>query len=1043
MSSRHRSVRGRVLSGIAVTGISALMMSVPVASQAAEQQGGAAPVPSTGLSEPDSAWTPPENVNRSPEGGVAPAEQWDAPGKERSSKRRTAAAQSSASTVSCESGQATGVLPQYPMERFRISDRVQIGVNTFNGNMVATARDLTIRGTGQNLSLNHVYNSKLSGGGTYGSGWNINAGGDIGLTFEGDDAVLHGASGYCATFTADGSGGFDPAPGVDAELAQLSDGSYELTWNGSNKTWSFTEQGWLSAQADRNGNANTYRYNDDGTLASVTDSQGRVTTFSHDSGGRITGITDPTGTSAGKYTYNDAGRMTTFTDRGGNRYLLNYTDSGNLSRLTLPDYSQYVFSYNSADQVTEVHEPNGTTVAVTEFSYGDHTTTQTDPNGNETVYTYDERGRQIKAVDALGNEQSKTWTPNSDVQTNTNGLNNSTTSEYDRLNNLVGTKLPTGAETTVGYDSSTHPHLPTSITDPQERTKTRSYDEAGNLTEVRSADLDKTLRANTYNSDGTLAKQVNGNGAATTYSYDEAGNLTEIQQPGPLGSITYTYDALSRVTSVTDGNGNTTEYSYDKLDRVVSVSHNGTVSQTMSYNSLGKMTARETSSATTTFTYLRAGLMTEKKRSAGGSTETISYEYDPAGNMVSMTDPNGETTYSYDAGNRLISMTDASGQTTTFGYNAADQRTSVTFPGAGKQTMTYDAAGRQTGITVTDTDGITKFDTSYSYSAPDGSDTTLLQYRNINGTGNSYDYDALQRITSSNSGAGSYGYDTASNITSGPNGTSYTTNAADQLTEKGGTSYDYDSAGNLTGSSDGASYEYSAANQLTGAQLPSGSIDKAVYDTADQTTPRSITETTGGNTVQHVFTHTAMGITSITDNGQRTGYFRDPAGKLITKTGPDGKRYNAITDQRGTVLALLAEDGTIAGSYEYGTYGETTATGKAAEENPFRYNGSYQLDTGDYMFGHRYYDTDTKWFTQTDPSRQESNLYAYAECNPTNLSDPTGLNACSRKYLYGSTVITAGGVVVGGLATGGAAWALGGVFAGASLINAWGGHYEC
>nr|WP_280137834.1 RHS repeat-associated core domain-containing protein [Actinopolyspora xinjiangensis] len=412
----------------------------------------------------------------------------------------------------------------------------------------------------------------------------------------------------------------------------------------------------------------------------------------------------------------------------------------------------------------------------------------------------------------------------------------------------------------------------------------------------------------------------------------------------------------------------------------------------------------ETPNATTTFTYLRAGLMTEKKRTAGSSTETVSYEYDPAGNLVSMTDPNGETSYSYDAGNRLISMTDASGQTTTFGYNAADQRTSVTFPGTGKQITTYDAAGRQTGITVTGTDGATKFETSYSYAASDGSDTTLLQSRNIDGTGNSYDYDALRRVTSSGSGSGSYGYDTASNITSGPSGTSYTTNAADQLTQKGDTSYSYDGAGNLTGSSSGASYEYSATNQLTSAQLPSGSIDKAVYDTTDQATPRSLTETTDGDTVRHVFTHTAVGITSIADNGQRTGYFRDPSGKPITEAGPDGTRYNAITDQRGTVLALLAEDGTIVGSYEYGTYGETIVSGEAAKENPFRYTGGYQLDTGDYMFGHRYYDTDTKRFTQTDPSRQESNLYAYAECNPTNKTDPNGL-ICQHDPIYNNPAL--------------------------------------
>ncbi|WP_199444433.1 RHS repeat-associated core domain-containing protein [Umezawaea beigongshangensis] len=71
-------------------------------------------------------------------------------------------------------------------------------------------------------------------------------------------------------------------------------------------------------------------------------------------------------------------------------------------------------------------------------------------------------------------------------------------------------------------------------------------------------------------------------------------------------------------------------------------------------------------------------------------------------------------------------------------------------------------------------------------------------------------------------------------------------------------------------------------------------------------------------------------------------------------------------------------------------YGATTATGAAAEVNPFRWLGGYQLKDGVYTLCHRYYNTTHARFTAPDPTGQETNPYAYAQGDPINRSDPTG-----------------------------------------------------
>ncbi|MBR8742736.1 hypothetical protein DSY14_13530 [Nocardiopsis sp. MG754419] len=952
---------------------------------------------------------------------------------------------------SCSSNEENlGIAAWYPMQRHQISDRLDVDINLENGNAVIRHRDLTVRGTGVHLGLNSVYNSR-----ELNTRWKQSAGRDIGLKFESDRVAFHGPTGSCDEFIENEDGEYDAPAGLNATLTELSNGHYALTYTRGefeDQVWYFDANGWAISHADRNGNTNDYFYSNSGHLVAVNDSQNRSTTLDWDDQGRPTEITDPTGETAAAYTYAaDHDRYpAAITDRAGNDIAFEY-EGHHLTRITDAEGGVWELSYDDQGRVTSFTEPHGDDGAVYSFDHTDGQTTVTDPGGGDSTFEFDDLGRQTEATDQIGHTRSRTWTANSDIATTTDALEASVTYDYDDANNLIGTELPTGAETAVGYGDAANPSKPTSFTGPDGNELSFTYDQAGNMTRAESPEEDITLATLSYNNDGTVSAATDANNNRTTFTYDDVGNMTGQAEAGPMGDMSFTYDSLSRVRSVTDGNGITLEYDYDRLDRIVSVTHEGQVIQSHTYDDNGRLVATHTDQVSTTFDFNTRGDLLESVRSDSVGEESTGYGYDVVGNLTEFTEHGRTTSYAFDDAFRLESLTDFTGAETTFEHDENNQRTHIAHPDGAEEDRSFDDSGRLTEITTTGVDGQTLVEASYAWTKGED-DSDKLHERTVNGTTEEFTYDGLDRLTGN--GDIDYAYDDAGNLTSA-DGEDLSYNDSDQVTDARGTGVDHDQAGNMVERGE-QSYVYSPTNQMLRADDGQGDLSTSLsYDTIDQTQVRGITDVHEGNRIDRQVSNTALGTTGIASEGERTSFVRDPSGGLIAMVSDGGdERFHYTSDHQRTVLAVTAE-GSEADSpdavYEYTPYGERTdeiaEDSRAGELNPFGFTGAYQFLDGTTHLGHRFLDAVTLNFTQADPSRQEMNNYAYAMGDPINRTDPTGLK--SQALIagdVGSTLLAAGatagvcaltggvGCLVGGMVAGAVGGAVGG-YAGASLFG--------
>ncbi|MGN8120019.1 RHS repeat-associated core domain-containing protein, partial [Labrys sp. 22185] len=302
-----------------------------------------------------------------------------------------------------------------------------------------------------------------------------------------------------------------------------------------------------------------------------------------------------------------------------------------------------------------------------------------------------------------------------------------------------------------------------------------------------------------YDALGRLTSLSDPAGNSWTNVFDTLGRRTSVKDPD-LGTWSYAYDDGGNLTTLTDAKGQKTGYNYDRLNRVTGqVMRSDLPNGDPQRDNIGFL-----------YDEARSGAFNVGKQTTAANKHAwLTANYDALGNEVVKTLLTTEgttytTTTAYDAGKRILWRTFGDGTSlgsaaTPFGYNGAGQLTSI--PGL-VSNVTYNAAGQSlattyaNGVTSTSAYDATRGWLNSLTAAKGGTNLLSLNYTRA-ATGR---IDGITSPGGASSDAWSYGYDELDQLTSASNAGNASFNET----------YSYDDAGNLTSKTDVGTYTYPA-----------------------------------------------------------------------------------------------------------------------------------------------------------------------------------------------------------------------------------------
>ncbi len=363
----------------------------------------------------------------------------------------------------------------------------------------------------------------------------------------------------------------------------------------------------------------------------------------------------------------------------------------------------------------------------------------------------------------------------------------------------------------------------------------------------------------------------------------------------------------------------------------------------------------------------------------------------------------GSTTYAYDTLNRLQTLTPPTAFSGSgsfgFSYDALSRRAQMTRPNSITTNYSYDNLSRL--LSVLHQSGSTTLDGA-TYAVDNAGNRTAKTDQYANVTSN-YTYDPiyeLTQVTQATNTTESYTFDAVGNRLSSLGVSSYTNNSSNELTSTSSTTYTYDSNGNTATKVDSTgttTYAWDFENRLTSVTLPgSGGTVGFKYDPAGRRIEKispsatSIFVYDGNNLIETV--NATGGVVA------RYAQDRNIDEPLAVLQGTTTDYYEQ--DGVGSVTSLTASNGSLAESYTYDSFGNTTNS-SGSLTNFFRYTArEFDTETNLYNYRARYYDPTVGRFIKEDPIQFGSgdpNFYDYVSNNPVVYTDPSG-----RTRIYGN-----------------------------------------
>jgi RHS repeat-associated protein len=597
-------------------------------------------------------------------------------------------------------------------------------VNTASGSMWHEQVDFVVKGrtATTDLTLRRLYTANAAGtAGGFGPNWNF--GYETNLLKYVDpstsrtDLIWIDESGGPYTFLGQADGSFSSPPGLQISISADITGTNPLGLVYILSKKDHTRYYFSAASSILNGK-----------ILQITDPHGESISFSYDSSGRLSSVSAPF---AGQiaFTYNGANLISSVTrvrdnltysyfyqgdhklkmvqDPQGRNYFFTYVSGspnslaqGKLETITDPIGRVLRFSYDSQGRALQQFEPGGGTWS---FSYGDHQTQVSMPNGFSETYFFDANYKEVRHEFADGSIFNTSW--------NAQGFRSQ--SGYD----LLGT-------TQFGYDSNGNVN---SIQRPLDPTPTRiQYDQSFNkpVSFIPLAGAPFTFTLDQASGD-LLGISRTGGGTTLSISFtrDQFGNLLSsnnglmiyADQRNASGFLTrkfdthnpvnLTYDSRGRPTLATWTSGRAQGYFYNDDDQIVRITETNLPAIIFEYDQMKRLVQRVVQAdiiQQTTYSYDSRdrivqitnalgqsrlffydsahvrNLPSEVKDEAGYSTF---FTYDKLDRILTRTDPRGAvTSYSHDSKGRVTSVTDPLRNVTRYSYDLNDRLISESRP---------------------------------------------------------------------------------------------------------------------------------------------------------------------------------------------------------------------------------------------------------------------------------------------------------------------------------------------------------------------------